>query len=96
MGGIKKRRGTGVVWHLIGKAQLSNDSAGQKFCLQDHVAKLADTSAWCGTMWPDTSPGSAGTQHKPIKESGPKNLVTKEARKFLESLLRRLNLAYAD
>lgn len=86
-----------MVWHLIGKAQLSNDSAGQKFCLQDHAARSSDTEAWCGT--------NCGQIHhlvllvpniNPLRNLAQKILVTKEARKFLESLLRRLNLAYAD
>lgn len=31
------------------------------------------TAFWCWEVWPDTSPGSAGIQYKPVEESGPKN-----------------------
>lgn len=88
-GGIRKSRGTSVVWHLISKVQLSNNFAGQRPCIQDHVAKLSDMASWRGNMWPETSPGSAGTQHKLIKESGLKNLRLQGGKKISGKFLKK-------
>lgn len=50
-GGIRERRGASVVW-LLSKAQVRNNFASHKLCLQGQVSKPPDTGFCCGKVWP--------------------------------------------
>ena len=93
-GGTGGRRGGSVVWLLICEAQLSNNLASTKPCLQGHGAKPADTAFWCGEVWPDTSPGSAGIQQKPTEESDPKNRGLQGGKKIPGKFTEKGDLLY--
>lgn len=92
--GVRERSGDSGVWLLIWKAQLRNNPASTKPHLQGHTAKPAGTAFWCGEVWPDTSPGCAGSNINPLRNLTLKITVSKEARNFLGCLLRRVFLVY--